>query len=108
LHRLSLRAYDEVEVAAMFNKIVIGACFVLCVAACASSPSPPSAAKAAADAGTPPAGCVAGTATRIPVSPHDCAAFGRAWSEQDIKSTGATDAAQALRQLDPSVTVSGR
>jgi hypothetical protein len=105
LHRLSLRAYDEVEVAAMFNKVLIGACLTLCVAGCASSPSAPSAAKAAADAGSPPAGCVAGTATRIPVSPHDCAAFGRTWTEQDVKSTGATDAAQALRQLDPTVVV---
>jgi hypothetical protein len=94
----------------MFNKIVIGACFVLCVAACASSRSPPDTAKPAppATANQPPAGCVADTATRIPVSPRDCAAFGRTWTEQDVRSTGATDAAQALRQLDPSVTVTGR
>jgi len=28
------------------------------------------------------------------------------WTDQDLKSTGATDAAQALRQLDPTVTIS--
>jgi hypothetical protein len=53
----------------------------------------------------PPAGCVADTATRIPVSPRDCVAAGRVWTDQDVKSTGATDAAQALRQLDPTVVI---
>jgi hypothetical protein len=53
----------------------------------------------------PPAGCVAETATRIPVNPHDCAGAGRVWTDQDVKSTGATDVAQALRQLDPTVVV---
>jgi hypothetical protein len=108
LHRLSLPAYDEVEVAAMFNKVLIGACLILCVAGCASSPSAPSAAKAAADAGSPPVGCVPHTATRIPPSARECGAFGRVWNEDDIKNTGATDVAHALRLLDPSVTVTGR
>jgi hypothetical protein len=53
-------------------------------------------------------GCVPETATRIPPSPRECGAFGRAWKREDIKTTGATDAGQALRLLDPSVTVSGR
>jgi hypothetical protein len=60
---------------------------------------------AAATAKAPPAGCVADPATRIPVKPSDCAGFGRTWTDQDVKSTGATDAAQALRQLDPTVVV---
>ena len=108
MQRLSWRAYDELEVAGMFNRVLIGVCFTLCVAGCASSPSAPSAAKAAADAGSPPVGCVPVTATRIPLSPHECGAFGRAWKQEDIKTTGATDAGQALRLLDPSVTVTGR
>jgi hypothetical protein len=54
----------------------------------------------------PPAGCVADTATRIPVSPHDCVAPGRVWTDQDLQSTGASDASQALRQLDPTVVIS--
>jgi hypothetical protein len=41
------------------------------------------------------------------VSPYDCAGFGRVWTDQDVKSTGATSAGQALRQLDPTVTVTG-
>ncbi len=91
----------------MSNKVLIGVCFTLCVAGCANSPSAPSAAKAAADAESP-VGCVPVTATRIPPSPHECGAFGRAWKQEDIKTTGATDAGQALRLLDPSVTVAGR
>jgi hypothetical protein len=41
------------------------------------------------------------------VSPSDCAAFGHVWTDKDIKSTGATSAGQALRQLDPTVIVTG-
>jgi hypothetical protein len=89
---------------AMLKTIVIGACLAFCVGACATSP-PSGTGQPAAAAKTPPAGCVADTASRIPVSPRDCAGFGRAWSAQDVKSTGATDAAQALRQLDPTVTI---
>jgi hypothetical protein len=94
----------------MCKKFLIGAGLSLCVAACASAPSTPGAAtsKAPAAANLPPAGCVSGTATRIPTSPRECAAFGRVWTDEDIKTTGATDSGQALRLLDPSVTVTGR
>jgi hypothetical protein len=27
------------------------------------------------------------------------------WTDQDVKSTGVTEAAQALRQLDPTVAI---
>jgi len=33
------------------------------------------------------------------------ASFGRVYSDKDIQNTGATDAAEALRLLDPSITV---
>jgi len=91
----------------MLNSIFIAACLTLCVAACATSSSTSGTEKprAAASVPVPPAGCVAGTATRIPVSPSDCAGPGRVWTDQDVKSTGATDAAQALHQLDPTVTI---
>jgi hypothetical protein len=92
----------------MWKKVLIGACLTLCVAGCASSPSAPSAAKAGADAASPPLGCVPETATRIPPSPRECGAFGHVWKHEDIKTTGATDAGQALRLLDPSLTVTGR
>ena len=85
----------------MLNRILIATCLTLYVAACASSAARHETAK------LPPAGCVAESATRIPVSPRDCAGAGRVWTDQDIKSTGATSAGQALRQLDPTVTVTG-
>ena len=47
-------------------------------------------------------GCVTGS--RIPSS-EPCAAFGRAYSDKDIQNTGAATAAEALRLLDPSITV---
>jgi hypothetical protein len=91
----------------MWKKYLIGAGLSLCVIGCASTPSNPGAATstAAAAPNLPPVGCVSSTATRIPMSPAECAAFGHAWSDQDIKTTGATDSGQALRLLDPSVTV---
>lgn len=89
---------------AVLNKALI-VCVSLCVAACATSRSPPGAAKGAAADIRPPAGCVADTATRIPVSPRECAGFGRVWTQEDVKTTGATSAGEALRLLDPSVTV---
>ncbi|HWS61436.1 MAG TPA: hypothetical protein VN325_01670 [Steroidobacteraceae bacterium] len=42
--------------------------------------------------------------SRIPSS-EPCASFGRVYSDKDIQNTGATDAAEALRLLDPSITV---
>jgi hypothetical protein len=47
--------------------------------------------------------CVTGT--RIPTS-EPCASPGRVYTDKDIQSTGATTAAEALRLLDPSITVS--
>jgi outer membrane cobalamin receptor len=44
------------------------------------------------------------TATRISSS-APCGAPGRVYSGQDIQNTGATTVAEALRLLDPSITV---
>jgi len=60
----------------MVHKAVIGAALSLCVAACVSSPVTPAAAHAAANRA--PAGCVAQTATRIPLRPDECGAAGQA------------------------------
>ena len=46
--------------------------------------------------------CVTGT--RISNS-EPCASPGRVYTDKDIQSTGATTAAEALRLLDPSITV---
>jgi hypothetical protein len=47
--------------------------------------------------------CVTGT--RISSS-EPCASPGRVYTDKDIQSTGATTTAEALRLLDPSITVS--
>jgi hypothetical protein len=47
--------------------------------------------------------CVTGT--RISSS-EPCSASGSVYSDKDIRNTGATTAAEALRLLDPSITVS--
>ena len=45
------------------------------------------------------------TGTRISSSSESCPASGRVYSDEDIRSTGATTAGDALRLLDPSITV---
>ena len=47
-------------------------------------------------------GCMTGT--RIPSS-EPCSSFGRTYSDTDIQNTGSTTAGDALRLLDPSITV---
>jgi hypothetical protein len=90
----------------MICKALICGGLSLCAAACASSPSTPAARpRATAAAQLPPAGCVSKTGTRIPLGPTECAAAGHIWTEGAIKSTGATDPSEALRLLDPTVTV---
>jgi hypothetical protein len=98
----------------MLTKALICVGLALCVGACASTPSTPAATSptaasptAAKTANQPPAGCVAETATRIPVSPTECAAFGRVHTDEAIKQTGVQDTAQALRLLDPAITTKG-
>jgi len=78
---------------------------LLLLAACTSAAPTRTAAPAAARADTPPPGCVSQTATRLPASPGDCTAFGRSYSDTDLKTTGKTEVGQALSVLDPSLTV---
>jgi hypothetical protein len=54
---------------------------------------------------SPAPGCVAKTGSRIA---SDCPAPGREYNQQDIRTTGQTDAQQALRMLDSSVTLPGK
>jgi hypothetical protein len=89
----------------MLKELVIGACLVLPLAACTTPNHEPPKSASLAPARTP--GCVPDTATRIPVKDHDCAGFGRTYTREDIERTGATDAGQALRLLDPALQVHG-
>jgi len=105
---LSSRTYDEYEVIGMLNKLLIVAGLSLCVAACATTPpATPDASKRTAATAATPAGCVTDTGTRLPVKPGDCAAPGHVWTDQEVRGTGVTDSAHALRLLDPTVTVTG-
>jgi len=49
--------------------------------------------------------CLNHTASRIPDSAGGCWAFGRSYSNEDIQRTGSPTADEALRLLDPTVTV---
>jgi hypothetical protein len=49
--------------------------------------------------------CLTQTGTRIPAKRKECVAFGRSYTQDQIRTTGATTAAAALRLLDPSITV---
>ena len=48
--------------------------------------------------------CPTTTASRIPSNDKSCTAFGRSYSSEDLDQTGKTSAAEALQQLDPSIT----
>jgi hypothetical protein len=90
----------------MLKTPLLAACLIA-LAACASHP--PSAprnatANAASNSGSP-VGCVNKTATRLPTTPQDCAGFGNSHPDSAIRATGQVQAADALRMLDPSVTV---
>lgn len=86
----------------MLKNLVPAACLVLSLAACAAPPTRPTATTASSD----PVGCVH-TASRIDTKNNDCAGFGQSYTQQDIQRTGGGDTAQALRLLDPSLTVHG-
>ena len=90
----------------MLKTSLIGACLIV-LAACASHPpAAPRNATAKADSSSgSPTGCVNKTASRLPSSSDDCAGFGNSHASDAIKSTGQPRAQDALRLLDPTVTV---
>ncbi|HXY96428.1 MAG TPA: hypothetical protein VEH00_05585 [Steroidobacteraceae bacterium] len=86
----------------MTKSLALGA-LALILAACATAPVSPGQATTAN--AKPPAGCVAQTATRIPVKDDKtCAGFGATYTQQDIQNTGQTNVSAALQMMDPSVT----
>jgi hypothetical protein len=80
----------------MFRSIATASLLVL-LAACATSPQH----QATTATNT---SCLA-TGSRIPLSPGDCAAFGRSYSDEELRQTGQVDVGPALRMLDPTITV---
>jgi hypothetical protein len=49
--------------------------------------------------------CLTQTGNRIAAKDSNCTEFGRSYSSDDVSRTGATTAGEALRLMDPSVTV---
>ena len=92
----------------MFTKFLAGTCLIA-LAACATAPTAPGAAKQPLAAATngPPAGCVNGTGTRLRVQPTDCVGFGSAYSKSDVDKTGKQPVQQSLSMMDPTVRISG-
>jgi hypothetical protein len=49
--------------------------------------------------------CLTDTGPRLPLSPGECAAYGRSYSAEDLRRTGHEEnLARALQTLDPSIT----
>jgi hypothetical protein len=80
---------------------------VIILAACASNPAaaPRTATASAQGSSGPRAGCLNKSATRLPSPMEDCTAFGHSLSADALKSTGGPTTQDALRLLDPTVTV---
>ena len=74
----------------------------LALGACASTSGNVPAKRVAA---SPPAGCVSDSGSRIPAPPGNCAGFGNTYTKEDIQHTGKTTVGGALRELDPTVTI---
>lgn len=49
--------------------------------------------------------CLTRTGSRIGGNDANCSAFGRSYSSDDIHRTGATTVDEALRLMDPSITI---
>jgi hypothetical protein len=95
----------------MLNKPLIGAALALALAACASTPPSPDAAKSTLATSQQPPGCAGTSATTTAasqsVNPQPCAGFGSVYTRDEMTRVGATSAADALRLLAPTVGVRG-
>jgi hypothetical protein len=81
----------------------IGAALIL--AACAPATSNVKPKTVASDAVAQNPACLTQTGSRIAANNANCSAAGRSYSHDDIDRTGATTAGEALRLMDPSITV---
>jgi hypothetical protein len=95
------------EVITMLKRLLGCACLGLTLAACATTPPAPAKSTTAVAETQQRTGCVGTTATRLRVSPGECAGFGSTYTKQDLDSTGRVYAQDALRNLDPALTVRG-
>jgi hypothetical protein len=81
----------------------IGLVAALLTAGCATAPTEEAklAASNAAKRDAAKAFCVQDTGTRIKHTKDQCLQSGRTYSRDELEGTGAFDAAEALRRLDP-------
>lgn len=82
---------------------VIATVLILTACAAATTDVKPKAAAPGAVAQNP--ACLSQTGSRIAGNDANCSAIGRSYSSDDISRTGSTTAGEALRLLDPSITV---
>jgi hypothetical protein len=93
------------KVIAMLKTVSLSACLCLLLAACATTPrAPPTPGAQTAKQAQPP-GCVASTGTMLPTQSTSCTGPGNTYSLDQMKRTGATTTSDALRLLDPAVTI---
>jgi hypothetical protein len=81
----------------------IGSALILAACTATSADVKPKAAASGAVAQNP--ACLTQTGSRITSNNTNCSAFGRSYSSDDINGTGSTTADEALRLMDPSITV---
>ena len=79
------------------------------VSGAALAQTDPNQAKATAPApGVVPAGCLQDTGSRLPKKATKCAAAGNSHSGEDLSKTGKPSVGDALKMVDPAVTVTNR
>lgn len=87
----------------MWKSTFIAAALTLGLGACVTHPAAQSP-SVSANATAPTAGCAAND--RVPSAGNDCASPGASYSQDQLRRTGVVgNTAQALRQLDPSITL---
>lgn len=85
---------------AMLKELLLVTATALALNACSTTPQPATREAPATTATAP--NCVRDSGSRIPDSA--CRHPGSAYSSEELRDTGQTDAAGALRQLDPRIT----
>jgi hypothetical protein len=83
--------------------ILISAVALVATMGCTTTQQRPDAQASTATAIRP---CAMDTGSRLPMKPGDCSiAPGRSYSQDDLRRTGEDDVGEALKLLDPSITV---
>jgi hypothetical protein len=90
------------NMATLLSVVLLGAC-VLSPAPARADPNQHNAPAVATVPASP--NCPKATGSRLPHETTQCAAFGRSYTGEDLKQTGKTSLGDALRMLDPAITV---